>query len=124
MRILVHPQPIRVNYKIVRELVPSFWDTYQGRKVDIAIHIGMAGPRPFYAIEHRGHRDGYKFADVDGEKLNEDEERKSDDWIWKGLPGELKTDLDLSHVLQRWKGHSSVRDDIPCCHVYLRSMMY
>ena len=68
----------------------------------------MAGPRLFYEIENRGHRDGYKFADVDGEKLDEEEEKKSGNWIWEGMPEKLETDLDLADVLQRWKGHSSV----------------
>ncbi|CAM1506587.1 Fc.00g062280.m01.CDS01 [Cosmosporella sp. VM-42] len=113
VRILVHPEPIRVNYKVVRELVPSFWQTYQGRKVDIAIHIGMAGPRPFYCIERKGHRDGYRFADVDGEKLDEEAEKKSGDkWIWHGLPDELETELDVEDVLTRWQGMSSEDADL------------
>ena len=109
VRILVHPEPVRVNYKVVRGLVPSLWETDQGHKVDIAIHIGMAGPRPFYQIERRGHRTGYKSLDVDGEKLEDEEEgNRGENWIWHGLPDEIETELDLQDILGRWQGHSSV----------------
>lgn len=111
VRILVHPEPVRVNYQVVRGLVPTLWETYQGRKVDLVIHIGMAGPRPFYCIERRGHRDGYKFTDVDGERLDEDGERRDSDWVWRDVPHELLTDLDVGDVLRRWRGYSSVGHD-------------
>ncbi|KAF4989020.1 hypothetical protein FDECE_14843 [Fusarium decemcellulare] len=113
VRILVHPQPIRVNYRVVRDLVPTFYETYHGRKVDMVIHIGMAGPRPFYCIERRGHRDGYKHADVDGEIPDEEEERKpGSDWPWRGLPEEIESDLDIPDVLALWQGHSSKDMDL------------
>ncbi|KAF5020640.1 hypothetical protein F66182_7347 [Fusarium sp. NRRL 66182] len=108
VRILVHPEPIRVNYRAVRELVPTF---YERERIDVVIHIGMAGPRPFYSIERRGHRDGYKHPDVDGEKLDEEEERKpGSDWPWRGLPEEMETELALDDVLTLWQGHSSDAD--------------
>jgi hypothetical protein len=110
VRILVHPEPIRVNYGVVRDLVPSFWDTYQGHKVDIVIHIGMASPRPFYQIERRAHRRGYKSLDVDNELLEDGPQGRLDDegWIWHGLPDEILSDLDIDDVHRRWQGHSSV----------------
>ncbi|KAJ4197765.1 hypothetical protein NW767_000991 [Fusarium falciforme] len=109
VRILVHPEPIRVNYRVVRELVPTF---YSGQRIDLVIHIGMAGPRPFYCIERRGHRDGYKHTDVDGERPDEEEERKpGSDWPWRGLPEEIETELNVEDVLERWQAHSSVSRD-------------
>lgn len=111
VRILVHPEPIRVNYKVVRDLVPSFWDSYQGHEIDMAIHIGMAGPRPFYQIERRAHRRGYKSLDVDNELLEDGPEGRphDEDWIWYGLPDDILTDMDVDDVYQRWQRHSSVR---------------
>ncbi len=38
VRILVHPQPVRVSYAAVRDAVPGLWD---GRRVDFAVHMGM-----------------------------------------------------------------------------------
>ncbi|KHN96413.1 Peptidase C15, pyroglutamyl peptidase I-like protein [Metarhizium album ARSEF 1941] len=111
VRILVHPEPIRVNYKVVRDLVPGFWDTdYHGHKIDMAIHIGMAGPRPLYQIERRAHRRGYKTPDVDGELLADGPEGRPDDrdWIWYGLPDEILTEFDVDDVHKRWQAHSSV----------------
>lgn len=110
VRILVHPEPIRVSYKTVRELVPSLWEeTYAGRKIDLVIHIGMAGPRPMYQIESRGHRTGYKSPDVDGRHLDSLEGERGEDWIWHGLPDTLRTDLDMQDIWERWQQHSSVR---------------
>ncbi|CAF3442667.1 unnamed protein product [Fusarium graminearum] len=110
VRISVHPEPIRVNYQVVRGLVPSFYDAT--RPFDVVIHIGMAGPRPFYSIERRGHRDGYKHPDVDGEFVDSEEDRQKDDWPWRGLPEEIETELDLDQVLSLWQGHSSEYDDV------------
>ncbi|KJZ80595.1 hypothetical protein HIM_00445 [Hirsutella minnesotensis 3608] len=113
VRILVHPEPVRVSYDAVRDLVPTFWDTYEGHRIDFAIHIGMAGPRPSYHIERRARRVGYPTPDVDGKKLRDEEEGNyGDDWIWHGLPDEIRTDLDLDDVLQRWQGHSSKDMDL------------
>ncbi|KAB5580869.1 putative pyroglutamyl peptidase type I [Coniochaeta sp. 2T2.1] len=111
VRIVVHPEPIRVNYQTVRQIVPDLWDleSKSGRpKIDLAIHIGMAGPRPMYQLERRGHRDGYCMKDVDGQLLNDQARHaaEGENWIWHNMPTELETDFDLEDVLSRWKKHS------------------
>lgn len=110
VRIVVHPEAIRVNYKTIRALNPSFWeDEYDGHKIDAVIHIGMTGRRLHYVLESRAHRTGYKTKDVDGETLeDENEGMHGEDWVWYGLPDELPSDLDISDVHRRWAGHSSV----------------
>lgn len=116
VRILVHPEPVRVNYQTVRGLVPQLWshseggEAGNGRRIDLAIHIGMAGPAMMYCIERRGHRDGYGLKDVDGEFLRDEDRRlrEGKDWIWEGMPREIETDFDLDDVLKRWKGNSPV----------------
>jgi pyrrolidone-carboxylate peptidase len=166
VRILVHPEAVRVNYEVVRDLVPKLWrlatprdeesfdeidditagaklkidisdeskaadeadrfdveeddkeeerkkpkgkpkDGHGGRRIDLMIHIGMAGSKPVYCIERRGHRDGYLMPDVDG-KLCDDTTKPlhGRDWVWYGLPRELKTDLDVEDVLERWRDNS------------------
>ncbi|KAK1832861.1 Pyroglutamyl-peptidase 1 [Podospora conica] len=125
VRLLVHPDPIKVCYTTVRKIVPELWhldeDTREAEnadddeegterkpKIDIAIHIGMAGPDPHYSIERRGHRDGYAMRDVEGEFLKDPQRRAREgkDWIWDGMPLELLTDLDLDDVLTRWQANS------------------
>ncbi|EAA35404.1 peptidase C15, pyroglutamyl peptidase I-like protein [Neurospora crassa] len=77
------------------------------KKYDFAIHIGMAGPQPRWAIERLAHRDGYALRDVDGEFLRDKENQlKDDDWVWKGCPAELRTDLDLDVILEKWRGYA------------------
>ncbi|KAL8387830.1 hypothetical protein RB595_009643 [Gaeumannomyces hyphopodioides] len=154
VRIRKHPEPIRVNYQVVRELVPTLWDgpaaggeqeelqKEQGEKqgeegnstaaaadgngndngngngkkpkIDLMLHLGMAGPRPYYSIERRGHRDGYRGRDVDDELLNDEERHRQEreGWIWNGLPHDLETDLDLEDVLLRWRGYSPWDADV------------
>ncbi|KAK3949263.1 hypothetical protein QBC32DRAFT_379139 [Pseudoneurospora amorphoporcata] len=126
----VHPEPIHVAYKTVRELVPKLWapnfadsssssssapttakkeeETPKKPKYDFAIHIGMAGPQPRWAIERLAHRDGYALRDVDGEFLRDKENQLRDDWVWKGCPAELTTDLDLDVILKKWRGYAPV----------------
>ncbi|KAK1639257.1 hypothetical protein BDP81DRAFT_423788 [Colletotrichum phormii] len=110
VRILVHPEAIRVNYQNVRRLVPQLWDPATHPRIDATVHIGMAGPRLFYSIERRGHRDGYAFPDVDGNKLEDDDRRREEgeNWVWYGMPSEIETGFDLADVLERWKDHSPV----------------
>jgi hypothetical protein len=148
VRLLIHPEPIRVNYTVVRDLVPKLWHLHpppassddnpdatttaaavtaatataapapEGEqphrrppKIDLAIHVGMAGPRAYYSIERRGHRDGYVMPDVDGRFLREDDERRArrgEAWVWEGVPAELETALDLGDVLSRWRGWAPV----------------
>lgn len=89
-------------YKEVRELVPQLWD---GRKIDLAVHIGMAAGRQFYSVERRGHRDGYAMKDVDDELLGDGARRakEQENWIWHGLPHELLSDCDIDDVWKRWR---------------------
>lgn len=138
VRILVHPEPLPVKYKPVRDLVPSLWDdTHQGRRVDAVIHIGMAGPRTSYLVERRAHRRGYRNVDVDC-KLPEEgmDGRPNDpDWIWYDQPDEIVSDLDIDDVHARWQACSSVRRHISlpspqfCCrttrcpYIYLHVLL-
>ncbi|OAA64813.1 Peptidase C15, pyroglutamyl peptidase I-like protein [Cordyceps fumosorosea ARSEF 2679] len=125
VRILVHPEPIRVTYENVRALVPTFWDgTYgsggedgqqQAPRIDAAVHIGMASARPQYALERRAHRTGYLKPDVDGELLEDERPGRRDPgagWIWEGLPDELDSALDIPGVYQRWKDLGSPDMDL------------
>ncbi|CAG8959079.1 hypothetical protein HYFRA_00012860 [Hymenoscyphus fraxineus] len=104
VRILVHPEAIKVCYPVVRELVPKLWE--ESKKIDYAIHIGMASGRRFYSVERRAHRDGYFNKDVDNELLGDVErrEKQGDRWIWSGMPEELLTSVDVVDVWRRWRG--------------------
>ncbi|KAI0109663.1 hypothetical protein GGR51DRAFT_102987 [Nemania sp. FL0031] len=113
VRIVKLPGPVRTSYEYVRDLVPKLWDGSE-RKIDYAVHIGMAGPQLVYSIERRGHRDGYDLKDVDG-KLLEDEKRhaeQGDQWIWHGVPHELLTDFDIEDVHRRWVDRSPKNLDL------------
>lgn len=89
-------------YQHVRELVPKLWD---GRKIDFALHIGMAMGRRYYSVERRGHRNGYEMPDETGSCLEDSERHKveGDKWIWHGLPDELLTSANVEDVWKSWR---------------------
>ncbi|KAK2743306.1 hypothetical protein FQN55_007502 [Onygenales sp. PD_40] len=91
VRIHTHPTPVRVSYSAVRTTVPSIIDSFKndhdGRPPDLIIHIGMASTRPYYTVETRAHRDGYRITDVDGEVGLDDGEVR---WKDAGLPAMLE----------------------------------
>ena len=112
VRIVVHPEAVRVNYQTVRALIPTFWDGDRGGpEYDLAIHIGMAGPPTVYSVERLAHRDGYALRDVDGEFLDDDQRRENEGerWVWHGVPSELETDIDVDDVYRSWVERSPVR---------------
>ncbi|KAG4431005.1 hypothetical protein IFR05_013513 [Cadophora sp. M221] len=131
VRILVHPSPMKVAYKSVRELVPTLWE---GRKIDFAIHIGMASGRRFYSVERRAHRDGYNMKDVDEELLRDGERRRleGEGWVWSGLPEELVSVVDVDDVWKRWRAALPGKDvrvsedagRYLCDFIYFSSMAY
>lgn len=104
-----------MNYEVVRDLVPTLWDgdsssPPQRRKIDFAVHIGMAGPQAVYNLERLGHRDGYRLKDVDGNLLGDEErrEREGEDWVWHDVPSELTTELDIEEIYKNWVERSPV----------------
>ena len=69
---------------------------------DIVLFLGMAAGRNYYTLEVQGHRDGYKFLDVDG-NLPAD----ADFWARAGAPEVLHTSFDTETLHRLW------RDKVP-----------
>lgn len=105
VRIVVHPEPVRVTYSAVRELIPRLWKPeFSGvPRIDFVLHIGMASPRPQYVLEQVGDRDGYTLRDLDNTLPAQDPSRA--DWPWVGVPSQLTTELDVVDVRARWEQH-------------------
>ena len=123
INIHVHPQPIKVAYKFVRESIPkllfpkpSLSEESQdaetvARRVqtkplyDIVLHIGMATGSNYYTLETLAHRDDYTQKDVDGATME-------GDLLWQrdyGAPAVLHTSFDTDDVWRRWKSTLTVR---------------
>lgn len=64
------------------------------------LHMGTTTDRNFYAIEKRGHRDGYDTqVDMTGISPPSDDGAK----YWKGCPDVLDTTLDFEDIWTRWR---------------------
>ncbi|PFH57750.1 hypothetical protein XA68_14636 [Ophiocordyceps unilateralis] len=109
VRIIIYPEPIRVSYRTVRTLVPTLWDEH---RIDAAIHIGMAGPRPVYQLERRARRSEYRTPDVDGALPPDDDDDEDNDDDGHRLPAELRSELHLDDVLDRWRALSQADMDL------------
>lgn len=97
IKLIVHPDAIRVSYRVVSEIVPTLISQHDP---DYIVHIGMAGGRDCYSLETRAHRDGYRIKDVDccdgfqcGEAV----------WKKEGVPDVLTVRWDEADVLARWE---------------------
>ncbi|KAG6362119.1 hypothetical protein INS49_010348 [Diaporthe citri] len=103
VRIVVHPEPVRVTYSAVRNLIPKLWQPdFEGvPKIDYVLHIGMASTKKQYVLERLGHRDDYKLLDLDERLPNQNP--SSDDYPWHGIPAQLTTDLDVADIKRRWE---------------------
>lgn len=103
VRIVVHPEPVRVTYSAVRQLIPKLWQPgFEGvQKIDYVLHVGMASTKKQYVLERLGHRDDYKLVDLDERLPNQNP--SSDDYPWHGVPAQLTTDLDVADIKSRWE---------------------
>lgn len=100
------PTKLEGEGKDGKEFVPP-------KKIDLLLHIGMAGPRLHYALERVGRRDGYTLRDVDDQLLGDTPADRGDpQWPWYGVPAALESDLDLDDVLTRWRGHAPAGTDL------------
>lgn len=113
IRIVVHPEPVRVTYSAVRHLIPNLWQPdFEGvPKIDYVLHIGMASTKKQYVLEKLGHRDDYKLLDLDEKLPNQNP--SSDDYPWHGIPAQLTTDLDVADIQRRWESYLPVSAEIP-----------
>lgn len=99
VRLITHPEPIRVAYNDVRTIVPALLSSYV-ETVDLVLHIGMASGRPHYSLERLAHRDGYsKNADVDGKRLAPD----AGEVDFPDCKHILTTTLEYDEVLSGWQ---------------------
>jgi pyroglutamyl-peptidase len=98
IRLIVHPEQIRVSYETVSKTAP---DLIAINDPDFIMHIGMAGGRDYYTLETLARRDAYRIKDVDNKDgLSEGES------VWRkdGLPETLWTQWNEEDVLARWRG--------------------
>ncbi|KAA1129570.1 hypothetical protein PGTUg99_030151 [Puccinia graminis f. sp. tritici] len=65
VELVVHPEPVRVSYRTVDELLSRLYQIHPD--LDLVIHTGIAHlPRAEFLLEKIAHREHYKSPDVDG----------------------------------------------------------
>jgi pyroglutamyl-peptidase len=98
IRLIVHPEQIRVSYETVAKIAP---DLVAKHDPDFIMHMGMAGGRDYYTLETLARRDFYRIKDVDNKDgLSEGESV----WRKNGLPETIWTEWNEDDVLARWRG--------------------
>jgi pyrrolidone-carboxylate peptidase len=101
IQVVVHPQFVPVAYHPVIDLVPDLIADYQP---DIALHIGVAEGRTYFAVEQTSQKRGYEWGtDVDGEVFTVEEQ----DALWGDQPATLSTDLDLETIVDVWQNRTA-----------------
>lgn len=98
IRLIVHPEQIRVAYATVAKVAPELIAKHDP---DYIMHIGMAAGRDFFTLETLARRDGYKIKDVDEKEGLTVGELK---WRELDLPETIWTGWDENDVLARWRG--------------------
>jgi pyroglutamyl-peptidase len=132
IRIVKHPEPIRVVYHEVADLVPKLLSQAEP-KPDLVLHMGLAAKfgRRHFAMERQSQRGVYgKEKDVDGCTFGGEEEAM----LWSDCPKRLKPTFDLDDVWRRWQDQLAKEDvdarpsDDPgnflCGFIYYASMAW
>jgi len=97
-RIVVHPTPVKVAYHTVKDLVPKLLGS---NIYDIVLHMGVAQPRSWYALERLGRRSNFdRSPDVDGNKFSAEEAKE----LFGDSPDILRSTFDCEDVWRRWRG--------------------
>ncbi|KAF2678872.1 peptidase C15, pyroglutamyl peptidase I-like protein [Lentithecium fluviatile CBS 122367] len=97
IELTIHPAAVPVAYHPVIDLLPGLIEKVQP---DIALHIGVAAGRKYFAVEQTSRKGVYWFSrDVDGEVF----ENAEGEALWGDQPEKLSTDLDLEAVVQDWQ---------------------
>lgn len=121
----MHPDPIRVSYSAVRDIVPKL----HAQPYDIILHIGLAAGRTYYTLERLAYRDRFdRIPDVDGVKFKEAEQ------IWHDVPIVMRPSFNCEDVWRRWRtGLSDHKLDVRpsddpgnylCGFIYYSSLAY
>jgi hypothetical protein len=92
----VYPNPVRVAYRHVLDLVPQLYEQYPD--VEYFIHVGVHDESSSYLLEKRARKGPYTRKDVDGRSFEPgtgDEKKR-----WEKFPEELWTEVDVDGILE------------------------
>ncbi|CAI6337843.1 unnamed protein product [Periconia digitata] len=97
IEIYTHPSAIPVSYHPTIELLPELYGSTQP---DIALHIGVAEGRKYFAVEAGSSRNNFDLIrDNDGRNFSDAEGVAA----WGDSPTRLDTDLDLDGTIESWQ---------------------
>jgi hypothetical protein len=94
VRLLAYPEPVKVAYKDVLELIPALYRDYP--KISFFVHLGVNGGSRQYHVERRARKGPYNAPGVDWKPFKEAEHPE-----WKGYLPELYTRLDVDALVKR-----------------------
>jgi pyroglutamyl-peptidase len=97
LRIVTPNKPLKVIYQEIASTIPKLVEQHHP---DIAILMGLAAERNYFAVEKSAFRDGYhQIPDEDRKVVTKAESKK----LWGRSPESLETSLDIDDLVSRWK---------------------
>ncbi|KAF2006402.1 peptidase C15, pyroglutamyl peptidase I-like protein [Amniculicola lignicola CBS 123094] len=97
IQLIVYPAEVPVAYHPVASIIPALIAEHQP---DVALHIGVAEGRSYFAVEQSSTRRSYEFVqDIYGEVFTLEEQAKA----WGDAEAVLQTDLDLNVIVDGWQ---------------------
>ncbi|KAF2176550.1 peptidase C15, pyroglutamyl peptidase I-like protein [Zopfia rhizophila CBS 207.26] len=99
IELIAYTSAIPVAYHPTIILVPKLIAEHQP---DIALHMGVAADRDYFAVEQTSQREPWPVLDIEGQNFSPEEVEK----VWTGQPQKLSTDLDLHDVVAKWQNRT------------------
>ncbi len=91
----IHPEPIKVAYQHVVQLVPRLYETYP--TVRYFVHLGVHDEITRYRLERLARKGPYSKLDVDGGYFPQ----KDGDGgkVWKKAPSQVESTVDIDSIV-------------------------
>ncbi|KAL2114053.1 hypothetical protein VUR80DRAFT_1056 [Thermomyces stellatus] len=100
IRVRKLPEPIKVSYSSVAQLVPKLYSTFPAAKY--FVHIGVHGSIHRCRLERKAKKGPYTKQDVDGRTFSD--VFGDEDGLWEGGPEAIDSQVNVDAIVERMMG--------------------
>ena len=115
-----HPEPVKVSYKEVYELVPELYRSMPN--VEYFVHVGVHGGIQQSRLERQARKGPYRKLDVDGRTFAD--EFGDHEGLWEDAPRVLETKTDVDGIVERMLGRGWDVEESDSPGLYLCEFIY